>query len=102
MTQLKIILERLKNPSVLLSIGSQIVAILVLLKVNVDMNIISGVIAAVCSILVLMGILSDPTTNNKGYHDDILPCESCNKKSKHITIDNNVMCSICGNKYKEK
>lgn len=101
-TQLKIILQRLKNPSVLISIASQIITILVLLKVNVDVNLVSGIIAAICSILVLLGILSDPNTTNKGFNDIILPCENCGKNSRHVTINNDILCSMCGNKYKKK
>ncbi|MEG1239982.1 MAG: phage holin, partial [Oscillospiraceae bacterium] len=67
MTQLKTMLLRLKSPTVLLSIVSQVVTLLVLFKVQVDMTLVGGAVTAISSILVLLGILSDPTTEKRGY-----------------------------------
>ncbi|MEG1441607.1 MAG: phage holin [Oscillospiraceae bacterium] len=102
MPQLKIILNRLKKPSVLLSIASQIVAILLLFNVNIDMNIVTGVITAITSIFVLLGIISDPTTQNKGYGDVFLKCEHCNKDAIYTVVDGRLVCSQCGTEYVPK
>lgn len=100
MKQLELVLNRLKNPSVILSIVSEIVTILVLLNVSVNANLITGIVTSVCSILVLLGILSNPTTKNKGYGDDIIECENCNKCTQHTLINGKMICSECGNEEK--
>ncbi len=96
MLYLKSILKRLKNPSVLISIGSQIVTILLLFNIQVDVDLITGVIAAACSIFVLLGILSDPNTQNKGYPDDVFQCSHCNKPTEHVVVNGQMVCRECG------
>lgn len=95
--QLQETLNRLKKPSVILSITSHIITILVLLKVNIDMDTITGIVTAITSILVILGILSNPTTQNKGYGDDILNCSNCNKNTIHTLVGDNLVCTKCGN-----
>ena len=99
MAQLKEILKRLKNPSTVLSLVSEIIVILILFKVNVNVDIVTGVVTACCSILVLLGIMSNPTTSNKGYADDIFYCKNCKENTCHTVIDNNLYCCKCGNKH---
>lgn len=101
MDEWKKILSRLKNPSVVLSIFAQIITILSLLNVNVDLTIAKGILTAVCSILVLLGIMSNPTTENKGYGDDMLLCSHCNKKSPHVLICGEMICTECGCIFKK-
>lgn len=101
MQQHHIAISRLKNPSVILSIVSEILTILVLVNVNIDMRIFTGIITAVCSILVLLGIVSDPSTKNRGYGDDLRMCEKCNKISSHVWINGKFICKNCGCEYKE-
>ncbi len=93
------ILERLRQPSVVLSIASQIVTILLLLNVNVDQNIVTGVVTAVCSILVFMGIMSNPTTQNKWYGDDTLYCKNCQKNTAHLSVADKMICSTCSTTF---
>lgn len=102
MEQIKIILQRLKNPSVIMSIVSQIITILVLLNVNVDKQAVTGVVTAICTILVLLGILSNPDTNTKGYGDDMIQCDHCNKLTKHVLVNGKMVCSECGNENSNK
>ncbi len=96
MTQLQLIATRLKNPSVLISIASQIVTILVLFNIHVDYNMITGVIAAISSIFVALGIISNPDTKAKGYGDDIALCPHCNKETQHVMVGGAMICSECG------
>ena len=72
MIDLKTILKRLKNPSVLISIASEIVVIFMLFNVGIGVNVVSGTLTAISSILVLLGILSNPDTENKGYGEDTI------------------------------
>lgn len=102
MKQLLLILERLKKPSVLLSIASQIVTLLMLFNVKVDMNLVTGIITAITAILVLLGIVSNPTTKTGSYGDDILDCSLCGKQTAHVLINGKMVCSECGGVYEEK
>ena len=92
MEQLKLILKRLKRPGVILSIISQILTILLLLKVNVNVDVVSGIATAICSILVLLGILSDPDSTQPGYGDAFFECSQCHRKTQHVLIDGNLVC----------
>ncbi len=94
--QLKVMLSRLKNPSVVLSIASQIIAILMLLNVHVDEGIVTGIVAAVCSILVLLGIMSNPESTKKGYGDDIYKCPNCNCDCEYVEVNGKLVCKKCG------
>lgn len=102
MTHLNLILQRLKNPSVLLSIASQIVTLLLLFHIKVDINLVTGAIAAISSILVLLGIMSDPTTQNKGYTDDLFPCESCGSDTPHVLVNGKLVCRTCGTEQPQR
>lgn len=92
--QLLVMLNRLKNPTVVLSIASQVIVILTLFHVNVDRNIITGVVTAGCSILVLLGIMSNP--EQKGYTDNITYCEECGECQVHIEVSDKLVCTKCG------
>lgn len=76
--KLKTFLGTLRNPMVITSIISQILIILTLFKVNVDVDMISKIVIAVCSILVSLGIMNNPSKENT------------NKSIK-------IRCSKCGN-----
>ena len=95
----KSLLERLKKPSVLASIISEIGAILVILNIQVDVTAVEGFIAAVSAILITLGILSNPTTLTKGYKDDVRTCQNCGVKKRHVLVGNDLLCSDCGTKY---
>ncbi|MEG2000204.1 MAG: phage holin [Evtepia sp.] len=101
MTQIKTILERLKNPSVLMSILAQITSLLILFQIHVDMNLVNGVMTAVSSILILLGILSDPNTQKKGYGDDIMTCADCGETGVHYKINGKMTCKNCGNQIEK-
>ena len=102
MQQLKIILSRLKNPSVVLSIVSQIITIITIFKIDVNENIVLKVTISICSIFVLLGIMSNPSTKNFGYGDDILNCQNCNEDTMHTIIDNDFVCTKCGHKFEKE
>ncbi|MEG2420617.1 MAG: phage holin [Oscillospiraceae bacterium] len=99
MLQVKAMLTRLKNPAVILSIVSQVVTLLVLFKVQVDMTLVGGAVTAVCSILVLLGIMSDPTTKRKGYGDDMAQCPSCGVVGPHLVTGDTLTCKNCGSQH---
>ena len=97
MSQLKIIFKRLKNPSVVTSIVSQIVTILMLVNVDVDHTMVTTLVTAVCGTLTLLGIMSNPDTVTKGYKDDIKLCNNCKSVAPQIKVGKNMVCEECGN-----
>lgn len=99
MTQLLLIIQRLKKPSVLISIFSQIITLLILFGIDIDKGIAITAVTSICSILTLLGILSDPDSQHKGYSDDILVCSHCHKPSQHILINGKYICKECGCEY---
>ena len=52
--------SRLKNPTVVLAIAGYIIVILTNLGVSVNNNTVLTIINAICSILVLLGIMNNP------------------------------------------
>lgn len=96
MTQVNIILERLKKPSVILSLTSQVVGLLILLDVNIDSEVVTGVATSVTAILVTLGILSNPDTQTAGYGDDIAVCENCGDETQHVLVGDDLVCKNCG------
>lgn len=94
--QWKIVLNRLRKPSVVLSIVSQIMTILMLLKAPVDVELVTGIAAAACSVLTLLGIMSNPDTQKKTYGDDIQFCDTCQQQTQHTTVNGKAVCQRCG------
>ena len=94
--KLKTIISRLQKPSTILSIVSQIISIVILLGVNVDVSEVTTITAIICSILVTMGILSNPDTVNGGYGDDILECGAEGLQTAHVQVNGKMLCKDCG------
>lgn len=97
--QLLIIVKRLKNPSVILSIVSQIVTILLMVGIKVNQNVILAIATALCSIFVTLGIISDPDSTKLGYGDDILPCSITGEDQKHVLINGKMVCVKSGAEF---
>ena len=64
---LKSIIKRLNNKGTIISLAALIVSLLVQFGLNVDSDKIIGIVQTVCSILILLGLLNDPTENTTGY-----------------------------------
>lgn len=102
MVQLRLILKRLKKPSVITSLTSQIVALLILFEVNIDTTFITNVITAITSIMVILGIFSNPDSQKKGFKDDISVCSKCKQLTQHVKINDEMVCVNCGGVSTEK
>ena len=96
MLHFKILLNRLKKPSVVLSVTSQIVTILLLFGFNVNESLVLAIVTAACSILVTLGILSNPDTQNKTYGEDLLVCSSTGELAQHTQIGGQMVCNSSG------
>lgn len=55
-------LKRLTNPGTVISLAMLIATLLMQFGVNVDVTWVDTTIKIICSILVLLGILNNPTT----------------------------------------
>lgn len=64
---LKSILIRLNNKGTILSLAALIVSLLFQFGVNIDSDKVLGIVQTICSILILLGLLNDPTENKTMY-----------------------------------
>lgn len=97
--QLMQMLHRLKKPSVLLSIVSQVVAVLLMLGFDVNEGMVMSVAVGISSVLVTLGILSNPDAHKSGYGDDILTCSASGNLEPHVMVNGQMVCANCGAVY---
>lgn len=97
--QIQQIIKRLKKPSVLLSLVSQIASLCILFGFNVNENMVMSVTTIVCSVLVTLGIMSNPDTKKNGYGDDVLTCSTSGDKEVHVNVNGQMVCANCGAVY---
>lgn len=64
---LKSIITRLNNKGTIISLAALIVSLLCQFGLNIDSDKILGIVQTVCSILILLGLLNDPTENTNAY-----------------------------------
>mgnify|MGYP003469375439 FL=1 len=67
MTTLKSILKRLNNKGTIVSLAALIVSLLCQFGLNIDSEKILTIVQTICSILIILGLLNDPTETTKGY-----------------------------------
>ncbi len=61
------ILVRLNNKGTILSLAALVVSLLCQFGLNIDSEKILGIVQTICSILILLGLLNDPTENTNAY-----------------------------------
>ena len=64
---LKSILKRLNNKGTIISLAALIVSLLAQFGLNIDSDKVIGIVQTICSILIILGVLNDPTENSTGY-----------------------------------
>lgn len=64
---LKSILTRLNNKGTILSLSALVVSLFCQFGLNIDSEKILGIVQTICSILILLGLLNDPTENANAY-----------------------------------
>ena len=64
---MKSLLKRLNNKGTIISLAALIVSLLVQFGVNIDYDKVIGIVQTICSILILLGLLNDPTESTTGY-----------------------------------
>ena len=67
MTTLKSILKRLNNKGTIVSLAALIVSLLCQFGLTIDSEKILTIVQTICSILIILGLLNDPTENTKAY-----------------------------------
>lgn len=64
---LKSILARLNNRGTIISLVALIVSLLIQFGLDIDSDKVIEIVQTICSILILLGLLNDPTENTKAY-----------------------------------
>lgn len=64
---LKSLYVRLNNKGTILSLAALVVSLLIQFGLEIDSEKIVGIINTICSILIILGLLNDPTQNTKAY-----------------------------------
>ena len=64
---LKSILTRLNNKGTILSLSALVVSLFCQFGLNIDSDKVLGIVRTICSILILLGLLNDPTENTNAY-----------------------------------
>ncbi|MFR1823873.1 MAG: phage holin [Clostridium saudiense] len=64
---LKSILTRLNNKGTIVALAALIVSLVVQFGFNIDSEKVLGIVNTICSILILLGVLNDPTENTNAY-----------------------------------
>ena len=63
----KSLVIRLNNKGTIISLTALIVSLLVQFGLEINSDKIIGIVQTICSILIILGLLNDPTDSTKGY-----------------------------------
>ena len=63
----KSLVTRLNNKGTIVSLAALIVSLLCQFGLTIDSEKILTIVQTICSILILLGLLNDPTDSTKGY-----------------------------------
>lgn len=61
------LLKRLNNKGTILALASLIVSLLVQFGLNIDSEKVIGIVQTICSILIILGVLNNPTNDSSAY-----------------------------------
>ena len=64
---IKSILKRLNNKGTIISLAALIVSLLIQFGLDIDSDKIIGIVQTICNILIVLGLLNDPTDTTKAY-----------------------------------
>ena len=67
MLTIKSILKRLNNKGTIVSLAALIVSLLCQFGLNNDSEKVLTIVQTICSILIILGLLNDPTETTKAY-----------------------------------
>jgi len=89
------VFTRLKKPSIILTVVSQIGALLILCGVRIDENLLMTATAMICSILCTLGILNSTAPAD----ETMLVCSESGEPKAHVMIAGQMVCKNCGAVY---
>lgn len=61
------LLKRLNNKGTILALASLIVSLLVQFGLDIDSEKVIGIVQTLCSILIILGVLNNPTNDSSAY-----------------------------------
>lgn len=61
------LLKRLNNKGTILALTSLIVSLLVQFGLDIDSEKVIGIVQTLCSILIILGVLNNPTNDSSAY-----------------------------------
>lgn len=61
------LLKRLNNKGTILALASLIVSLLIQFGLNIDSEKVIGIVQTLCSILIILGVLNNPTNDSSAY-----------------------------------
>ena len=93
------ILEKIKKPTILLAVVSEVVTILMLFDLKVDQNLVMTAVTSLSSILIMVGIMSDPYKKNDNNEHVLAYCPHCDKTTWHIMVDGKEICRECAYEF---
>ena len=93
MVQFRLILQRLRKPTIMMSVASQILTILILCGIKIDEAAIMTIATALCALLSTIGILSSADIKKKNKAGDV-PDE--NKVQQNVLTSGSIVCKNCG------
>lgn len=64
---LESILKRLNNKGTIISLAALIVSLLIQFGFKINSEQVLGIVQTICSILILLGVLNDPTESTSPY-----------------------------------
>lgn len=96
MKQVLLYLQRLKKPSIFFTLAAQLFSFGLFLIGQETLALITVAPPAFALFLSLMGILSDPDAEKKGFGDDFAYCKHCGVKTRYVNIAGKRYCRICG------
>ena len=67
MLTIKSILKRLNNKGTIVSLAALIVSLLCQFGLEIDSEKVLTIVQTICSILIILGLLNDPTETTKAY-----------------------------------
>ena len=67
MLTIKSILKRLNNKGTIVSLAALIVSLLCQFGLKIDSEKVLTIVQTICSILIILGLLNDPTETTKAY-----------------------------------
>ena len=92
-------LRNLKNPKTLLTVATQIVAMLILVGVQMDEEIVLTAIGMMVGLLSTLGVIHKTEASDLGICVKRMTCSRSGRQTIHLLIGGQMVCKECGAVY---